>query len=75
MFEQTLIVRREDEGEAETAVEVVHQVDELRSVMRIQVGGGLIGQNQGGAMNDGASHGYTLALAAAKQVGAMMGPL
>src|ERR1039457_2264829 len=46
VFEQARIVRGEDEGEAEAAVEAVHQVDELRGVVRVQVGGGLVGQHQ-----------------------------
>jgi hypothetical protein len=73
MFEQTLIVGGEDESEAETAVQIVHQVDELRGVARIQIGGGLIGQHQGGTMDDGAGHRYALTLAAGENVGALIG--
>jgi hypothetical protein len=55
------------------AIEVVHQVDELRGVVRVQVGGGLVGQHQRGPMDDGAGNRYALTLAAGEQVGAMIG--
>ena len=72
VFEQALVVRGEDEGETEAAVEVVHQVDKLRGVVGVEIGGGFVGQHQGGAMDDGAGHGNALALAAGEQVGALI---
>ena len=59
-----VIVRREDKGETEPPVEVVHQVDELGGVVGVEIGGGLVGQHQGGTMDDGAGNGDALALAA-----------
>src|ERR1035441_1132268 len=73
VFEQARIVGGEDEGKAEAAVESVHQVDELGGVVRVEVGGGLVGQHQGGAMHDGAGHGDALTLAAGEQGGALLG--
>src|ERR1039458_4301544 len=40
VFEQARVVRGEDEGETEAAVEPVHQVDKLSGVLRVEVGGG-----------------------------------
>jgi len=45
VFEQALVVRGEDEREAKTAVQVVHQVDQLSCVTSVEVGGGLVGEN------------------------------
>ena len=73
MFEQALVVRGEDEGEAEAAIEVAHEVDELGGVARVEIGGGLVGEDERGAMDDGASDGDALALAAGEEIGAMMG--
>ena len=73
MFEQALIVRGEDEGETEAAIEVAHQVDELGGIARVEIGGGLVGEDERGAMNDGARDGDALAFAAGEQVGALMG--
>ena len=73
VFQQALVVGGEDEGEAEAAVEVAHQVDELGGVARVEVGGGLVGEHQGGTMDDGAGDGYALAFAAGEQVGPMAG--
>src|ERR1035438_5797207 len=41
VFEQARVVRREDEGKTEAAVEPVHEVDKLGGVVRVQVGGRL----------------------------------
>jgi hypothetical protein len=73
VFEEASIVRGEDEGEAEAAVEVVHEVDELGGVAGVEVGGRLIGEHQGGTMDDGAGDGDTLAFAAGEQVGTLIG--
>ena len=73
VFEQALVVGGEDEGETEAAVQVAHQVDQLSGIARVEIGGGFVGQDKRGAMNDGARDGYTLALSAGKQVGPLMG--
>jgi len=73
VFEESLIVGGEDEGEAEAAVEIVHKVNQLSGIAGVQVGGGLVGEDEGGAMDDGAGDGDTLALAAGEQVGTMVG--
>ena len=72
VFEQALVVGGEDEGETEAAVQVAHQVDELRGVAGVEVGGGLVGQHQRGTMNDGAGDGDALTLAAGEQVGPLL---
>ena len=73
MFEQALVVCGEDEGETEAAIEIAHEVDELGGVARVEIGGGLVGEDERGAMDDGAGDGDALALAAGEQVGALMG--
>ena len=73
MLEQAGIVRGEDEGEAEAAVEIVHEVDELGGIFGVEVGGGLVGEHQGRTMNDGAGYGDALTFAAGEQIGAMAG--
>ncbi len=73
VFQQPLVVRGKDKGKTEAAVEVVHQVNELRRVARVEVGRGFVGQHKSGPMNDGARHGHTLAFAAGEQVGAVIG--
>ena len=46
VLKQAGVVRREDEGETEAAIEAVHQIDELGGIVGVEVGGGLIGQHQ-----------------------------
>src|ERR1700750_2779165 len=69
VLQQPLIVGGKEEGETEAAIEVAHQVDQLRRVTRVQVGGWLVGQHQRGTMHDGARHGHALAFATREQVG------
>jgi len=64
VFEEALVVGGEDEGEAERLVEVAHEVDELCGVTRVEVCGGLVGEDERGTMHDGASDGDTLTFAA-----------
>ncbi len=73
VLEQTLVVRGEDEGKTEAAIQVAHQVDELCRVVRVEICRRLVGQDQRGTMNDGACDGDPLALAAGEQVGTLMG--
>jgi hypothetical protein len=73
VFQQALVVGGEDEGKAEPAIEVMHQVDQLCGIARIQVGRGLIGQHQGGPMDNCARHRDPLTFAAREQVRAMIG--
>ena len=75
VLQQALVVRGEDEGQAEAAIEVAHQVDELRGIVGVEVGSGFVGQHQRWTMHDGARHGYALALAAAEQVRTLVGAL
>src|SRR5215472_728622 len=42
VFQQPLVVGGEDESKAETAIQVAHQVDQLRGVARVKVRGGLV---------------------------------
>ena len=51
----------------------MHEINELRGVVSVEVGGGLVGQYQRRPMHDGAGDGDALALAAGEQVGAMVG--
>jgi hypothetical protein len=64
VLEEALIVRGEDEGEAEGLIKVAHEIDELGCVARVQIGGGLVGEDYGWAMDDGASDGNALTFAA-----------
>ena len=72
VFEQALIVGGEDEGEAEGTVQIAHQVDQLGCVARVEVRGGLIGEDQRRAMHDGAGDGNALTFAAGEEIGAMV---
>jgi hypothetical protein len=63
MFQQPLVVGRKDEGQAEAAIQIAHQVDQLRGVVSVQVRSGLVGEHQSGAMNNGSRHRDTLAFA------------
>src|ERR1035438_3101213 len=51
VFQQPCIVGREDKSKSEPPVEVVHQVDKLRSIVGVEIGRGLIGQHQSGTMD------------------------
>src|ERR1700739_2085020 len=73
VLEQALVVRREDKGEAEAAVQVAHEVDELGGIVCVEIGSGLVCKDQGGAMDDGTRNGYALAFSAGEQVGPMVG--
>jgi hypothetical protein len=64
MFQQPLVVRREDEGKAEAAIQITHQIDQLRRIVRVQVRSRLVGQHQRGTMNNRSRHRDTLAFAA-----------
>jgi hypothetical protein len=64
MFQQSLVVGRKNEGQPKAAIQITHQIDQLRGVVRVQIRSGLVGQHQRGAMNDGSRHRDTLALAA-----------
>src|SRR6266700_4248 len=64
VLQQSLVVRGEDESETEAAIQVAHQVDKLRGILRVEIRSGLVGKNQCGAMNDGTRHGHALAFAA-----------
>src|SRR5579863_7374168 len=72
VLEQALVVGREDEGETKATVEVPHEVDELRGVVRVEIGGGLIGEDKRGSVHDGAGDGHTLAFSAREQVGSLL---
>src|SRR6266702_3384872 len=63
VFEQPLVVRGEDERQSQALVQIAHQVDELRGVVRVEIRGGLIGQHQRRTMHNGARHGDSLPLA------------
>src|SRR5580704_17579924 len=58
VLQQPLVVGGENESKTEVAVQIPHQVDQLRSVARVEVRGGFIGQHQRGTMHDGARHGH-----------------
>jgi hypothetical protein len=73
VFEQAGVMRGEDESKAEAAVEAVHEIDELGGVVGVEVGGRLVGQHEGGAMDDGAGDGNALTLSAGEDVRAMIG--
>ena len=69
VLEEALIVRGEDEGKTEGQVQIAHQVDKLRGVVSVEVGGWLVCEHERGAMHDGTRHSHALALAAGKQIG------
>jgi hypothetical protein len=73
MFQQPLVVSRKDEGDTEAAIQFAHEVDQLRGVVRIEVGGGLISENQSGTMDDGSGDRNALALSAGEQIGPLSG--
>ncbi len=57
-------MRHQDDGLA-GAIEVVEQVKDLLAAVRIECAGRLVGQQQGGTIDEGAGDGHALALAAA----------
>jgi hypothetical protein len=75
VLQQSLVVGGENESKTKLAVQIAHQLDQLRSVERVQVRGGFIGQHQRGTMHDGASHRHSLAFTAGEQIGTMIGPV
>ncbi len=73
VFKQPHVMRGENKGEPKSAIEAVHQIDELRGVVGVEVGGWFVGQHQSRTMHDCASDGHALTLAAGEQVRAMTG--
>jgi hypothetical protein len=73
VFEQALVMRGEDEGKTEAAVEIAHEVDELSGVARVEIGGRLVGEDEGRAVDDGAGDRHALTFSSGEQVGAMPG--
>src|SRR6185503_14045711 len=73
VFEEALVVGREDEGEAEGVVEVAHEVNELGGVARVQIRSWLIGENERGAVDDGASDGNALTFTTGEEIRAVAG--
>ncbi len=72
VFEQALVVSREDEGKTEAVIQVAHEVNELSGIARIEIGGGFVGEDKRGAVHDGAGDGNTLALSAGEEVGPLI---
>jgi hypothetical protein len=68
-FSDADIMGDDQDGGAEPLVQVADQGEDLAAGMRIQVSGGLIGQQDGGIKCQGAGDGHTLALAAGEFVG------
>src|SRR5580700_4048467 len=73
VLQQSLIVRGKDKCETEAAIQVAHQVDQLCSILGVEVGCRLVSQHQCGPMHDGTRHGYPLALSAREQVWPVFG--
>src|ERR1035437_9941398 len=69
VLQQPRVMRGKNECETKTAIQVAHQVDELRSVVRVEVGGGLIGQYQRWTMHNGPRYRDPLTFSAREQVG------
>ena len=61
---ELLVVGNDDEGLAETVAEVEEELVELLLVMRVERAGGLVGEDDGGVVDEGAGHGDALLLAA-----------
>src|SRR5262245_31667414 len=63
----------EDEGRLLASIDVQHQGDDRLSRGGVEVGGGLVGQNQARLPHESARHGDALALSSRKLVRAMVG--
>ena len=69
VLQQPLVVRGEDKRQPQAPVQLAHQVDQLRRILRVQVRRRLVGQHQRRPVNDGPRHRNPLPLAARKQIG------
>src|SRR5439155_1214827 len=68
-----LIVGREDEGGALLPVERLHQIDDVLTGDRVEVGGGLVGEDYLGLGDQRPGDGDALPLAARELVGPVLG--
>jgi hypothetical protein len=69
MFDDHWVVRGEQEGGAELPVEAGHGGQHLFSVLRVEVGRGLVGYNHERLLDQGPGDGHRLLLAAGQLVG------
>jgi len=72
MFQKALIMSGEDKCQAESAIELAHEIDELSSVARVQIGRGLVSQNKIWAMHNSAGNGDALTFAAGEEIWAVI---
>src|ERR1700722_19091853 len=72
VFKQALVVGGKDECQSEAAIQVAHQLDQLRRVARVEIRSGLVCKHQRRATHNVTCHGDPLALSAREQIGAMM---
>src|SRR5579859_463714 len=68
MLQQALIMRGENEGQAETAIKILHQVNQLRCIPSIQVRCWFISEHERRAMDDGSRNCDPLTLSSRQQV-------
>jgi hypothetical protein len=69
----TWIVGREDKRHAMSIPQVAHHVHENLGVFAVEVGGRLVGQDQGGAGRDRSCYGHTLLLPTREFAGSTVG--
>lgn len=67
------VVGDEDEGGAGFVVEVEEEVDDVAAVAAVEVAGGFVGKEQGGAVDEGAGEGDALLLTAGELNGVVVG--
>src|SRR5215813_9802668 len=68
-LDQPRIVGREDEGGRGLGLDPMHQVDDQVAGPGVEVGGGLVGQDQRRALHEGTTDGDALALSSTQLVG------
>ena len=70
---ESLVVCDDDEGLAELVAQVEEQLMEFGLVLGIEGAGGLVGEDDGRTVDEGAGHGDTLLLTAGEFVGLVGG--
>ncbi len=75
IFDDTRVVSGENKRHASLFVKFSHDFHDLFAVDRVEVGGRLVGQDQGRFGGQGAGDGHTLLLAAAHLIGAVIGAI
>src|SRR5262249_47677329 len=66
------VMRREDEARRLFALHAMHEIDDRRTRVAVEIGRGLVGEHELGLFHQRPSDGYPLLLAAAQLVGAVL---